>query len=158
MPMHPVPGPDALRDTLRAALAAERAEDRSLNRERSLDRPARVLSAHPQAGGTTVLALERPVRLVRGAEIVLAGAAGTRATTVVSAEAARVEVDGAHADARQVLGRPLHLSATLESALEAALSARSGVVAAAAGWEPGRPGRRPGGGGAQVAHRAVLRR
>ena len=143
MHMHPVPGPDALRDTLRAALAAERAEDRSLNRERSLDRPARVLSAAPQSGGTTVLALERPVRLARGAEIVLVGAAGPRTATVVSAGAAQVEVDGAHADARQVLGRPLHLSERLEGALETALSARTGVVPAAAGWEPGRPGRRP---------------
>jgi hypothetical protein len=139
--MRPVPGPGELRDTLRAALAAERAQDRTLNRERSLDRPVPVRVASPQAGGTTVLTLERPVRLARGAEIALAGPAGTRAATVLAADGASVHVDGAHADVRQVLGRTLHLSERLESALEAAISARAGLVATASGWEPARPGR-----------------
>jgi len=51
-------------------------------------------------------------------------------------------VDGTHADARQVLGRTLHLSERLESALEAAHTARAGLMATAAGWRAARPGRR----------------
>jgi hypothetical protein len=140
--MRPIPGPGELRDTIRAALAAERAQDRSLNRERSLERPASVRTATPQAGGGTLLVLDRPVRLARGAEIVVAGAAGPRTAAVLSADGAEVRVAGAHADARQVLGRTPHLTERLQSALEAALSARTGLVGAAAGWEPARPGRR----------------
>lgn len=133
--MHTTLRPDALRSMIRTALAAERAEDRALNRDRALDRPAQVRFARPQGGGTTVLSLDRAVRLARGAEIVLAGSSGTRAAVVRSADGgSTIEVEGAHADVQQIMGRPLHLTERLATALDTAIESRAGVIAQAAGW------------------------
>ena len=140
--MHTVPGPAELRATLRTALAAERAQDRSMNTDRSLDRPARVRHAARAADDSTTLVLERPVRLAPGAEVALAGAAGPRPATVLATDGHRLHVAGAHLDAEQVLGRPLHLTERLGAALEAALATRAGLLSAAAGWTAARPGRR----------------
>ena len=141
--MHTTHRPDQLRALIRHALAAERAQDHTQNRERALDRPAQVRSARPQGGGTTLLSLERPVRLARGAEIVLAGAGGPRAAVVRSADGSSIEVEGVHADVQQIMGRPLHLTERLGTALDAAIESRAGVIGAAAGWRPAKLAARP---------------
>lgn len=125
--------PDQLRAACRAALAMERAHDHTLNRDQALDRPARIRTARTQEG-TTTLALDRPLRLVHGAEIVIRGASGARTATVKRADGDRLEVSGLHADAQEISGRPLHVSERLDSALVDAWSARGSLLAAAAGF------------------------
>lgn len=137
--MNPTPRPDALLAMIHSALEVERAQDRALNRDRALDRPAQVRAARPQESGTTILTLERPVRLSRGAEIVIAGAGGARAAVVRSADGScAIEIDGIHRDVQQIMGRPLHLTERLGTAIGSAIENRAGLIATAAGWRPAR--------------------
>jgi hypothetical protein len=141
--MSEISTPAVLRAGIRAALTAERDQDRTSNRRRALDRPARVRAAALQQDGTTLLHLDRAVQLQPGDEVLVAGPGGPRASTVREAEGGTVEVDGAHPAAEQLLGRPLHLSERLQRELETALMNPSDVVRAAAGWSPARLGRAP---------------
>ncbi|HET6229268.1 MAG TPA: AAA domain-containing protein [Longimicrobiaceae bacterium] len=140
--MSEIPTPAVLRTGIRAALTDEREQDRSSNQRRALDRPAHVRSAAPQPQeGTTLLHLERAVQLVRGDEVLVTGPGGPRAATVRSIQGHTLEVDGLHAGAEQLLGRPLHLSERLQRELDTALAAPGEVLRAAAGWDSARLGR-----------------
>jgi hypothetical protein len=132
-----------LRASVHAALEAERAQDRTLNQQQSLERPAQVHRSALQAGGTTTLVLNRPVRLTRGSEVVVRGSAGARSAKVRASDGDRVEIEGAHADATEIMGRPLHLSERLGSAVDDALARGSRLALAAAGLAAPTLGRRP---------------
>ncbi|MDB4952189.1 MAG: hypothetical protein JWM27_4838 [Gemmatimonadetes bacterium] len=139
--MSEIPTPALLRAGIRAALTAEREQDRTSNQRRALDRPARVRSAAPQQGGTTLLHLERAVQLQRGDEVLVTGPGGPRASTVRDAQYRTIVVEGVHGGAEQVMGRPLHLSERLQRELDSALAAPGDVLRAAAGWSAARLGR-----------------
>jgi len=132
--MRTTPPPAALSGRIRHALAIERAQDHSANAERALDRPARVRSATQTSAGTTLLVLDREVRVRTGDDVTLLRGAGTRAAKVHAADGTRVEVDGVHAGIEQLLGRSPHLSERLESEVTDAIAEQRGLVALAAGW------------------------
>jgi len=142
--MKPTPKPEVLRALIHHALTAERAHDRTLNRDASLDRPIRVRLARPQPSGTTLLMLDRPLRLRGGAEIVLAGLGGIRGGVVRKAEGdSTIEVEGAASDVTQIMGRPLHLTERLGTEIDTAFEQRRGLITTAAGWSPARLGAGP---------------